>query len=150
MVVDCAAENEKWTDLLLKRYNIRKSTETAYPAAANRVIKRGYRLISDALSKLPVCSNEPKGMWIDHLPAAAGADRIVVRHTTGYWPFCRIFTQDVVLPILVENLTWTTANWIQGINDTASHIAARARLLEPQREDIHDAVQNLNESRDAN
>ena len=39
VVVDGGAENQKWTDLLLKRYNIRKITVTPYHAAANGVIK---------------------------------------------------------------------------------------------------------------
>jgi len=61
-----------------------------------------------------------------------------------------MFGQYAVLPIELENLTWNTANWSQGIDDTASLIAARARQLERQREDIDAAIQNLKESRDAN
>jgi hypothetical protein len=41
-----------------------------------------------------------------------------------------MFGKDAVLPIELENLTWNTANWIQGIDDTASLIAARSRQLE--------------------
>jgi transposase-like protein len=55
VVVDGGAENKKWTDLLLKRYNIRKITVTPYHAAANGVIERGHRPIADALSKLTAC-----------------------------------------------------------------------------------------------
>jgi hypothetical protein len=150
VVVDGGAENKKWTDLLLKRYNIRKITVTPYHAAANGVIERGHRPIGDALSKLTACSDEPKEMWIDHLPAVLWADRITVRRTTGYSPFRLMFGQDAVLPIELENLTWNNANWIQGIDDTASLIAARARQLERRREDIDVAIQNLKESRDAN
>jgi len=39
VVLDGGAVNQKWTDLLLKRYNIRKITITPYHAAANRVIE---------------------------------------------------------------------------------------------------------------
>jgi len=39
VVVDRGAENKKWTDLLLKRFNIRKITVTQYHAAANGVIE---------------------------------------------------------------------------------------------------------------
>jgi len=147
---DGGPENKKWTDLLLKRYNIRKITVTPYPAAANGVIERGHRPIADALSKLTACSDEPKEMWIDHLPAVLWADRITVRLTTGCSPFCLMFGQDAVLPIELDNLTSNTANWIQGIDDTASLIAARARHLERRREDIDVARHNLQESRDAN
>jgi hypothetical protein len=150
VVVDGGAANTKWTDLLFKRYNMRKITVTPYHAAANGVIERGHRPIADALSKLTACSDEPKEMWIDHLLAVLWADRITVRRTTGYWPFRLMFVQDAVLLIELENLTWNTANWIQGIDNTASLITARARQLERRREDIDVAIQNLKESRDAN
>jgi len=61
-----------------------------------------------------------------------------------------MFGQDAVLPTLMENLTWNTTNWIQGIDDTASLITTRARLLEGWSKDIDVAIQNLKESRDAN
>jgi len=61
-----------------------------------------------------------------------------------------MFGKDAVLPIELENFTWNTANWIQGICDTASMIAARARQLEPRREAIDVAIQNLKELRYAN
>lgn len=61
-----------------------------------------------------------------------------------------MFGQDVVLPIEQENLTQNTANWIQGINDTASLIAARAGQLERQQEDIDIVIHDLKESRDVN
>jgi len=150
VVVDRGVENKKCTDLLLKCYNIRKITVTPYHAATNGVIEREHRPIADALSKLTACSDEPKEMWIDHLPAMLWADRITVRRTTGYSPFRLMFGQDAVLPIELVNLTWNTANWIQGIDDTASLIAAIARQLERRREDIYVAIQNLKESSDAN
>ena len=61
-----------------------------------------------------------------------------------------MFGQDAVLRIELEDLTWNITNWVQGINDTASLIAARARQLERRQEDIDVAIQNLTESRDAN
>jgi hypothetical protein len=150
VVVDGGAEKKKSTKLLLKRYNIRKITGTPYHAAANRVIERGHRPIADALSKLTACSDKPKEMWITHLLAVLWADRITVWRTTRYSPFRLMFGQDAVLPIELENLTCNTANWIQGIDDMASLIAARARQLERRPEDIDVAIQNLKESRDAN
>jgi hypothetical protein len=150
VVVDGGAQNNKWTDLLLKRYNIRKITLTLDHAAANGLIERGHRPITGRLSKLTACSDEPNEMWIDHLLAVVWADRITVRRTTGYSPFCLMFGQDAVLPIELENLTLNTANWIQGIDDKASLIVARASQLDRRREDIDVARQNLKESRDAN
>ena len=144
------AENQNWTDLLLKRYNSWKITVTPYHAAANGVIERGHRPIADALSKLTACSDELKETWIDLLQAVLWADRITDRSMTEYSPFRVMFGQDAVLPIELENVTWNTTNWIQGIDDTASLVAARARQLERRREDIDVAIQNLKESRDAN
>ena len=148
--MDGGPENNTLANLLLKCYNIRKITVTPYHTAANRVIERRHRLIADALSKLKACSDEPKEVWIDHLLAVLWPDRITLRRTTGYSPFRLMFGQDAVLLIELENLTWNTANWIQGIDETASLIAARARLLERRREDIVVAIQTVKESRDAN
>jgi hypothetical protein len=150
VVVDRWAENKKWTDLILKCYNIRKITITPYHAAADGVIEWGHRLIADALSKLTACSDEAKEILIDHLTAVLWTDRITVRCTTGYSRFRLMFGQHAVLPIELENLIWNTGNWIQGIDDTVSLIAARARQLEQRQEDIDVAIQNLKESRDAN
>jgi len=86
--------------------------------------------MADAQSKLTASSDEPKAMWIDHLPALLLADRITARCTTKSSQFRFMFGQDAVLPIELENLTQNTANWIQGIDDTASLIATRARQLE--------------------
>jgi len=125
VVVDRGAENKKWTDLLLKHYNIWKITITPYDAAADGVIERGHRPIADVVSNLTACSDETKEMWIDHLLAVIWANRITVRRTTGDSPFRLMFGQDAVLPIELENLTGNTAHWIQGIHDTAWLIAAR-------------------------
>jgi len=54
-----------------------------------------------------------------------------------------MFGQDALLPIKLQNLTWNMADWIQGIEDTTSLIAASARQLEQLPEDIDAAVQNL-------
>jgi len=101
--VDEGAEHMKWTDLLLKHYNIRKITATPYHAASNGVIEEGHRPIADALSKLTACSDEPKAMRINSLLAVRLADRMTVRRTTGYSPFRLMFVQDAVLPIELEN-----------------------------------------------
>ena len=60
-----------------------------------------------------------------------------------------MFGQDAVLPVELDNLTWNTTHW-QEIEDTFSLLAARARQLERQQEDIGRAVGRLQESREAN
>jgi hypothetical protein len=54
-----------------------------------------------------------------------------------------MFSQPAVLPIELENITWNTANWIQGIYDTASLIVTGARQLERRIVEIDVAIQNL-------
>jgi len=83
-VVDGGAEYTQSMDLLFKLFNIRTISITPYHAATIAVIERGHRPIADALSKLPACSDKPKQMWIDHLPAVHWADRINVSLTTRY------------------------------------------------------------------
>ena len=61
-----AEEWRLWTDILLKCYNIKKTTPTPYHAAANGVVGRDHRPIADALSKLTSCSCEPKDIWFDY------------------------------------------------------------------------------------
>jgi hypothetical protein len=60
-----------------------------------------------------------------------------------------MFGQDPVLMRELENVTWNTTNWIQGIDDTVSLIGTSARQLEEQREEIHVAIPHLMELRDA-
>ena len=78
------------------------------------------------------------------------ANRIIIGCATRCSPFRIIFSQDALLLIELENITWNTANWIQRLDNTASLTVARARQLEQQREDVGVAIQNPKESRDAN
>jgi len=82
-VIDGRAENENWTDLLLKRCNIHTITISQDHVTTNGVIERGHRPNADGLSNLTACSNEQKELRIDHLQAGLWANRIAVRHTTG-------------------------------------------------------------------
>jgi hypothetical protein len=130
VVVDGGPEQKKWTDLIGKRYNIWKITVTLYNATASGVILRGYRLIGDALSKLTAYSDKLKNIRIGHPLAVLSADRITSRCTTEYSLFRRTVVHDAALLIELVNITSTTENCIQGIDDTASLIAPRARQLE--------------------
>ena len=150
VVVEGEAESKKWTDLLCKCYNVQMITVTPYHAAADGVIDPGHRPIADALSKLTGCSYEPKEMWVDHLLAVLWDDRIAFRRTTGYSQLRRMFGHDAVLLTELETISWNTANWTRGIDDTVSLLAARARQLERRREDFDPAIQILKVSRDAN
>jgi hypothetical protein len=62
VVVYRDAENRKWTDLFLKRYNIQKIALTLSHAAINGVLERRYRPIADAICKPPGSSNKPNEM----------------------------------------------------------------------------------------
>jgi len=150
VVVDGHAEKMKWTDLFLKHYNILMITVTAYHAASNGVIKWGHRLIADAQSKLTACSNKLEEMSMEHPAEVALADRITISRSSRCSPSHLMVGQDTVLPIELENCTCNTANCIQGIDDTASVIAATATRLERRWEDIDTAIQNIKESRDSN
>jgi hypothetical protein len=150
VVVDAGTENQEWTNLLFKRYNIRRITVTTYHVAANGVIKHHCRPIADALSKLTAFSNKLKKIWSNHLPAVFWTDIITIRCTTKYSPSCLIFCRHAVHLIELENVTLNTASGLQGIDNTPSLIAAGARQLERRREDIDVAMQNLKVSRNAN
>jgi len=78
-----------------------------------------------------------------------GPNRITVRQMTGYSQFHLMCSQNAVLPIEPENLTWNTTNWTQGIDDTPSQIVARAWQLEWWRGDIDATIPNLKVSSDA-
>jgi len=147
VVVARGPENEEWANLHLKCYSIQKITVTAQHTAANGVIEWSHRLIADALSKLMACSDVPKELWIDPPPAVVWADRITIRCSTRHWRCPLIFGQDVVHPIALQNTTWYTTNYTQGIDNTVSQLAARARQLQQRRDDMDPAMQNLNLSR---
>lgn len=80
--------------------------------------------------QLMACSDPMKEMWMDDLPAVLWADRITVRHTTGYSSSHRMFAQDVVLRIEPGNITWTMTNRTQAIDNRVSLEATIARRLE--------------------
>jgi len=62
-----------------------------------------------------------------------------------------MYGPDVVLVIELESLTWNTANWTQGIDNTVPLRGARVgQLLKQRQEDIDAEIQILHESRDAN
>jgi hypothetical protein len=69
-------------------------------------------------------------MWVDQLPSVHSACGIPIRSMTWHSPFGLMFGQDVVLLKELENVTWSTANWMQGIDNAAPWIADRARQLE--------------------
>jgi len=73
VVLDSGKVNNKWTHLLLKRYNNQKITVTPYYDTPNGVIARGHRPIANVLSNLTGCSDELKEMSSDHLPAVLSA-----------------------------------------------------------------------------
>jgi len=151
MVVDERAANRKWTNfLLLKRYNLRKITETPNHAATKKMIEWGYRQIANALCTLMACTDELTEKWIDHQPAVLWRGRITVRFMTGYSHIHLMFGQDALLSIHLQWLTWNTANWIQGINNRVPLPAASAVQPKQWWEDINAAIQNLQESREAN
>jgi len=61
-----------------------------------------------------------------------------------------MFAQDALLPIERENIPMNTNNQIQGIEDTAWRIAAKARQLERWREQNDATKHGLKQSRYAN
>jgi len=147
--VDWGAEVINWTDFLLEYNNIWNVTVTIYDATASGIIWWDYRLIAVALFPLMACSNKPKEMSIDNLQAVQWVDCFALRHSIGYSAFCRMFSQDAVLLIELENLTWSIANWTQAINNGVSLQAARASNLAQWWEALHTAIHSLKEWRDA-
>jgi len=147
---DRGAENKKMTYLVLKCHHIRKITVFSYYYSANGVMEWGHRPIDIALSKLTASSNNLKQIEIHHLPAVLWANEITVIHSTRYSPFCCMFGQVAVLLVELENFTWNTANWSQGIDTTELLIVARASQLEQSQEDNDTTIHNRNELRDAN
>jgi len=105
--------------------------------------------MADTLSIDMACSGKPKEIWIDHLPAGMWSNKLTIRCRTGYLLFPIVIGQDMILPIELENGTSIPANWTQGIDHKWSVLAAWARTLEWQWQDINAVIQNL-ELRDAN
>jgi hypothetical protein len=66
VVVDRGTENMKWTDRLLKRYNIWKITISPSHAAAHGEITQGHRPFAVSIPKLTLSSDEGKEILIEH------------------------------------------------------------------------------------
>jgi hypothetical protein len=61
VVVNAGAETKKWTNLLLKHYNIWTITITTYQAATIGVIEQRQKPIPNAVPELMAYSGERKG-----------------------------------------------------------------------------------------
>jgi len=150
VVVDGGAENTILTYLLLKWYNIRKSSVTTRHATTTGVFEWGHRLIATAPSPLSALSAEQTVVWIDHLVAVLWPHTITGSLMTGYSPFRLMFGQDAVLLTELENSTSNSTNRTQGIGDTASQIAPRVKEPEPSWEHIDPGKHSVKQSKDAN
>jgi hypothetical protein len=99
LMVDGGSENKGELIRLADVMGIYRCQVMPYHPESNRLIERGHKQITDALSKLTECSDQPEWRWKEHLPAVLWADRTTAKRTTGYTPYRLMFGTDCVLPV---------------------------------------------------
>jgi len=77
---------------------IQKIQVLAYNLKANGIIKKGYGLIKNALSKI-------KRKWIINFPAILFTNRIIINASTSYIPFYLIYGRKLIFLIETCYLT---------------------------------------------
>jgi len=96
LVVNGGPENKGRVAAFTKKYDIDRVQVSAYHPAANGMVERGHKPITDALAKL---TDGGLGNWVRNLPTVLFADRTSVHQPTGKTPFWVVYGREAILPI---------------------------------------------------
>ena len=107
---------------------------SAYHPAANGMVERGHKPITDALAKL---TDGGLGSWVRNLPTVLFADRTSVHQPTGRSPFWVVYGREAVLPIELKFRTWRILEW-EKVQSRAELLALRTRQLMGRDEDLEE------------
>ena len=84
LVVDGGPENKGHVAAFTKKYGIERVQVSAYHPAANGMVERGHKPITDALAKL---TDRGLSSWVKNLSIVLFADCTLVYQPTGRSPF---------------------------------------------------------------
>ena len=76
--------NSGYIAAFTRKYGIKRVEVSAYHPAANRMIERGHKPLTDALTKL---INGGLGSWVKNLLVVLFADRTFIHQPTRKTPF---------------------------------------------------------------
>ena len=145
IVMDRGSENLDLTKDLLEHYRIQQTIISAYHPQANGLVERGHDSIVNSLAKY---SKQP-GDWVKYLSLTLWADRISVRHSTGYSAFELVYGRECLLPVELSVASWSMIDWDE-IETREDLILARMLQLDERTLELSQAVENLRNSRKAN
>jgi len=78
---------------------IQKIQVLAYNFKVNKMIKKSYKLIKNALSKM-------KRKWIINLLTILFANRTITNAFTSYMPFYLVYGRKLIFLVEIRYLTW--------------------------------------------
>jgi len=127
IVIDGGSENKSVAAALLANYRVQRTVVSAYHPQSNGLVERGHDPIINSLSKY--CSKEPT-KWPQYLPLVLWADRVSIRHSTGYSAFELVYGRDCLLPIDFSPASWSVVDWEGEIKSREDLLVARMTQLD--------------------
>ena len=73
--------------------------------------------------------------WVWNLALMLWADRITARASMGFPPYKLVFGQDCILPVELDDVSWTMDEWNK-VKTLEELLVARGKQLERNEEDI--------------
>ena len=146
LVIDGGPENKKLVEAFTKLYGIQRVQASAYHPAANGMVERGHRPITEGLSKWT--NGGTKG-WVSRLAAHLLAERTTVHQPTGVTPFYFVYGRQAVLPIETQFSTWRVLDWDK-VRTREELISLRARQLELRNADLEELALRKKRHREMN
>ena len=139
MMFDDGSENQKWVNVLIEKYKIRKMIVSAYHFEVNGMIEKKHTVVMDAFFKLT-----EKGYfnWMRCLPSILWADRITIRMSTEMISIRMIIDSEVVFSIELNISTWQMLPWNE-IRSTIDLLTLRVRQIERRDGDLEEVKLHL-------
>jgi hypothetical protein len=134
LVVDGGPENKGYVAAFAEKYRIERVQVSAYHPAANGMVERGHKPITDALAKM---TDGGLGSWVQNLSTVLFADRTSIHQPTGKTPFWVVYGREAVLPIELKFRTWRILEWSK-VRDRAELLALRSRQLLGRDKDLEE------------
>ena len=101
LIVNKKPKNKGVIKAFIKLYKIKRVIVLAYYLKANKIVKRGYKLIIDILAKINKSKKEKRDQ-VRNLLIVILIKRSIIKVTIGCALFYLIYSREAILPIKIE------------------------------------------------